>query len=562
MVPLCFLARGSCRINRGVILVRKLVNVNGWTIGATVIIVLLFLPNLAIVKGFFSPANENWEHIKEFVLYKYLQTSLVLIIATAFFTIIIGLSLAWLIAQYSFPLRNFLKWALILPLSIPPFIGAYTYHGIINYTGIIQKTLRNQFDVTVDPNLFNIMTIPGAVFIYTLFLYPYVYTITRIFLSQQTASLIESARMLGKGPWQIFFKVVFPISRVALVGGTSLVVLEVLNDYGVVKYYGIQTFSTAIFQAWFGLGDIETSIKLAAALMSLVILILVVEKLLRGRRQFSFSTTKVRPLPLVPLKGAKAKLAAIYGMTVLSFGFFIPVLQLIDWLILTWGKIPFDDFLLYVKNSVMVAGISATLIILFALIVGNFGRLVHGKVAKTFPKLTVLGYSIPGAVIAVAVVTTFIALDHFLAPFYQMVGISTTLVLSVSLVMLITAYIIRFFAIGYNSIESGYDKIGTDFRDASRLLGWGLTKTFLKVDVPMMKGAIISGFILVFIDILKEIPLTLILRPFNFDTLSTKAFQYASDEKIMEASQASLLIIALSAISIFVFHKLLEKEPR
>jgi len=183
-----------------------LVNVNSWTIAATVIILLLFLPNLSIVSGIFSPVNENWEHIKKHVLFQYLQTSIILVISTALLTIIIGLSLAWLIAQYQFPLRNFLKWALILPLSIPPFIGAYTYHGIVNYTGVIQKTLRNQFDVTVNPTYFDIMNIPGAIFIYTLFLYPYVYTITRIFLSQQSASLIESARVLGRGPWQIFLK--------------------------------------------------------------------------------------------------------------------------------------------------------------------------------------------------------------------------------------------------------------------------------------------------------------------------------------------------------------------
>ncbi|MBS4178035.1 ABC transporter permease [Lederbergia citrea] len=541
---------------------RFLVNVNSWTISATIIILLLFLPNLAIVSGMFSPSNENWEHIKEFVLYKYLQTSIILVSVTAILTILIGLSLAWLIAQYQFPLRNFLKWALILPLSIPPFIGAYTYHGIVNYTGVIQKTLRNQFEIAVNPAYFDIMNIPGAIFIYTLFLYPYVYTITRIFLSQQSASLIESARMMGRGPWQIFYKVVLPISRVSIIGGASLVVLEVLNDYGVVKYYGIQTFSTAIFQTWFGLGDIESSIKLAASLMGLVIFILVIEKLLRGKKQYSFSTTKIRPLPLVRLKGAKAAWATVYGMFIFSLGFLIPVIQLIDWLILTWGKIPAYDFLTHVKNSVMVAGISSILIILFALIVGNFGRLVHGRIAKTLPKLTILGYSIPGAVIAVAVVTAFIAIDKSLAPLYNLMGISTTLLLSVSLVMLISAYIIRFFAIGYNSIESGYDKIGTDFRDASRLLGMGLTKTFFKVDIPMMKGAIISGFILVFIDILKEIPLTLILRPFNFETLSTKAFQYASDEKIMEASHASLLIVGISALAIFVFHKLLEKEPQ
>jgi iron(III) transport system permease protein len=535
-------------------------NVNAWTVSAAIIMILLFLPNLTIVTGLFSPSNENWAHMKEFVIGSFIKTSLILISATAILTISIGLSLAWLIAQYQFPFRRFLKWALILPLSIPPFIGAYTYHGIVNYTGIIQTTLRDLLGIELNPTFFDIMNLPGAIFIYTMFLYPYVYTITRIFLSQQSASLIESARMLGKGSWRTFFQVVIPISRVSIIGGASLVVLEVLNDYGVVKYFGIQTFTTAIFQTWFGLGDIESSIKLAASLMGFVILILLIEKLLRGRRQYSYSTTKVRPLPLIPLKGWKAGLVTGYGLTILSLGFFIPVAQLVDWMILTFGTIPMDEFLTYVKNSVMVAGISATVIILFAVIVGNFSRLVQGKIVKLLPKLTILGYSIPGAVIAVAVVTAFIALDRFLAPLYKLVGVSTTLVLSVSLFMLISAYIIRFFAIGYNSIESGFDKIGTDFRDASRLLGVGLTKTFFKIDVPMMKGAIISGFILVFIDILKEVPLTLILRPFNFDTLSTKAFQYASDEKIMEASQASLLIVGISALAIVIFYKFLEKE--
>lgn len=537
-------------------------NVNSWTVLAGIIIILLFLPNLTIISGIFTPSNENWEHMKEFVLTTYIKNSFILIGYTAVLTIIIGLSLAWMIAQYQFPFRRFLKWALILPLSIPPFIGAYTYHGIVNYTGVVQSTLRERFGLELNPVYFDIMNLPGAIFIYTIFLYPYVYTITRVFLSQQSASLIESARVLGKGPWQVFFQVVIPVSRVSIIGGASLVVLEVLNDYGVVKYYGIQTFSTAIFQTWFGLGDIESAIKLAVSLMGIVIIILMAEKLLRGSRQYSYSTTKVRPLPRIQLKGAKAFFATVYGFVILSLGFFIPVLQLVDWLILTFGKIPMEEFLIYVKNSVLVAGISATFIVVFALIVGNYGRLVHGKISKLLPKLTILGYSIPGAVIAVAVVTAFIALDRFLAPLYQVLGANSTLVLSVSLVMLITAYIIRFFAIGYNSIESGYDKIGTDFRDASRSLGVGLTKTFFKVDVPMMKGAIISGFILVFIDILKEVPLTLILRPFNFDTLSTKAFQYASDEKIMEASQASLLIVSLSAIAIVIFNKFLDKEPK
>lgn len=541
---------------------RYLANVNGWTIGAILIIILLFIPNISIVTGIFSPASENWTHIKEYMLLDYIKSSLTLVLFTALFTIIIGLSLAWLIAQYDFPLRNFMKWALILPLSIPPFIGAYTYHGIVNYTGVIQKTLRNQFETNPNPAFFDIMNVPGAIFIYTIFLYPYVYMITRIFLSHQSASLIESARTLGKGPWAVFLKVVVPISRVSIIGGVSLVILEVLNDYGVVKYFGIQTFSTAIFQTWFGLGDLDSSIKLAASLMGIVIFILMVERLLRGGKQYSYSTTKVRPLPLVKLKGKSAAFATMYTLTIFSIAFLIPIIQLVDWVVLTFGKVPMDEVLVYTKNSVSVAALSATLIIVFSLIIGNFSRFVHHKFAKVLPKLTILGYSIPGAVIAVAVVTTFIALDRFFAPGYRWFGMDADLVLSVSLFMLISAYVIRFFAIGYNSIEAGFDKIGTDFHDASRMLGVSRLRTFFKIDVPMMKGAIISGFVLVFVDILKEIPLTLILRPFNYDTLATKAFQYASDEKIMEASQASLLIVGVSAVAIIVFHMLLREEPK
>ncbi|AYC29816.1 ABC transporter permease [Paenisporosarcina cavernae] len=539
---------------------RRLANVNTWTITATIIMILLVLPNLTILTGFVTEPNDNWRHMKEYVLNSYVTTSILLIILTSIFTIFIGVSLAWMIAQYDFPFRNFFKWALILPLSIPPFIGAYTYHGIVNYTGIIQTTLRDQFGLQLNPSYFDIMNIPGAVFIYTLFLYPYVYTITRVFLSQQAASLVESARVLGKNSFQIFWSVVLPVSRASIIGGASLVVLEVLNDYGVVKYFGIQTFTTGIFQTWFGLGDLDTSIKLAAYLMGFVVLVLFIEKLLRGKRQYSYSTTKIRPLPVVKLKGMKAIFASLYGWTIFGFAFAIPLVQLIDWTILTFGSIPQSVFFLAVKNSVLVATISATMVITFALVLGNFSRMVKGKLVTLFPKLSIIGYSIPGAVIAVGVVTTFIFIDQQLVPVYRFVGFSTTLVLSVSLMMLIAAYVIRFFAIGFNSIESGFEKIGTDFRDASRLLGANYTKTFLKIDLPMLKGAIISGFLLVFIDILKEIPLTLILRPFNFDTLSTKAFQYASDEKIMEASQASLLIIGISALAIIIFHKFLEKE--
>lgn len=533
---------------------------NGWTILSVIIVLSLLSPMLPIISGLIAPASENWEHIQEYMLWNYMKTTFLLVFYTAIGTIVIGTSLAWLIAQYEFPLSRFYKWALILPLSIPPFIAAYTYSGMVSYTGVIQSTLRNVFDVQVDQRFFDIMNIPGAIFIYTMFLYPYVYTITRVFLSQQAASLVESAKLLGKGPWSIFLQVVVPISRAAIIGGVSLVSLEVLNDYGVVKYYGIQTFSTAIFQTWFGLGDIDAAIKLAGSLMTFVVLMLVIEKLLRGTKQFSYSNTKVNPLPKVQLKGFKKWGAFGYVTFIFSLAFLIPVIQLVDWFVLTWGSIPNGEFTTYIRNSVYVAGVAAFVIVIGALIVGNFQRFTRGRIGKILPKFTIVGYSIPGAVIAVAIVTMFIWLDRQLVPLYTAWGFSSSLVLSTSVVMLIVAYIVRFFAIGYNAVESGYDKIGVNFSLASRMLGASVTKTFFKVDIPLLKGAIISGFILVFVDIMKEIPLTLILRPFNFDTLATKAFQYASDEKIMQASQPSIIIIAMSALAIFVFYKLLDKE--
>lgn len=533
---------------------------NGWSILSVVIVLSLLSPMLPILSGLFGPTSENWEHIKEFMLQEYIKTTFLLVFFTTLGTIVIGTSLAWLIAHYEFPLNRFYKWALILPLSIPPFIAAYTFSGMMSYTGVIQTTLRNVFNVEVNQAFFDIMNIPGAIYIYTMFLFPYVYTITRVFLTQQAASLVESAKLLGKGPWAIFFKVVLPISRAAIIGGVSLVSLEVLNDYGVVKYYGIQTFSTAIFQTWFGLGDIEAAIKLAGSLMTFVVLMLVVEKLLRGTKQFSYSNTKVNPLPKVKLTGFRKWGAFTYVTAIFFMSFMIPVIQLIDWFVLTWGAIPNDEFTSYIRNSVVVAGIASIVIIAGSLIVGNFQRFTRGRIGKVLPKFTIVGYSIPGAVIAVAIVTMFIWLDKRLVPIYLALGIDTTLVLSTSVVMLIVAYIVRFFAIGYNAIESGYEKIGVNFSLASRMLGASVTKTFFKIDIPLLKGAIVSGLMLVFVDIMKEIPLTLILRPFNFDTLATKAFQYASDEKIMQASQPSIIIIAMSALAIFIFYRLLDKE--
>ncbi len=545
------------------LLLRNLkVQYNNWAVLSLLFIAILLLPTLTIGVKFFKKPNENWYHIQEFLLAEYISNTLILIFFTGIFSVLIGVSLAWIVSVYEFPFKKFFKWGLILPLAIPPYIGAYTYNGMLNYTGIIQSTLRNSFGLKVDQKYFDIMTMQGTIFIFTMFLFPYVYIITKAFLENQSASLIENARLLGSNSFGVFFRVVLPLSRTAIIGGVSLVILEVLNDYGVVKYFGIQTFSTAIFQAWFGMGDLDSAIKLAGVLMTIVVLVLVFEKIVRGRQNFNYSTTKIRPIQPYVLPKWKRWTLFGYATAILSLGFIIPLAQLIYWLFMTYERIFSPDFIKLVWNSVSVAFISSSIIIIVSLVIANFSRLSQSTLARFISRVTVLGYSIPGTIIAIGVLTVFIALDKNLFGFYKMIGLEPTLLLSLSIAMLLFAYIIRFLAIGYNSIEAGFEKVGTSFTEASRMLGNNITQSFFKVDLKMIKGAVLGGFLLVFIDILKELPLTLLLQPFNFYTLATKAFQYANDEMIQEAALASLLIILVSSVSIIIFHRIFEKEAR
>ncbi|GIM28853.1 hypothetical protein CPJCM30710_15190 [Clostridium polyendosporum] len=417
--------------------------------------------------------------------------------------------------------------------------------------------------INIDAKYFDIMSIKGAVFIFTIFLFPYVYMITRSFLEKQSAALIENARLLGRGSIDIFIHVILPVSRGAIVGGTSLVLLEVLNDYGVVSYFGVQTFSTAIFKTWFSMGDTGTAVKLASILMSAVFIILIVEKWLRGRKKYSYTTAKVRSIVRIELKGIKAVGAFFYCFTILSMGFIIPLMQLSHWSILTYKKILNVKFIGLMFNSIWLAVAASVLIIGMSVVIANYCRMNNKWTAKVFSKISILGYSIPGAVIAIGVILFFISIDRKMLWLYKAIDPSSkTLVLSTSIFMLIFAYTIRFLAIGYQSIESGFDKIGMRFFEASRTLGNSVTKTFFKVDLPMMKPALISGFALVFVDIVKELPLTLILRPFNFNTLATKTYEYASDEMIHEASIPALIIILVSIISVYLLYRIGDKEKK
>ncbi|RUL49028.1 MULTISPECIES: iron ABC transporter permease [Lysinibacillus] len=531
---------------------------NSWWIISLVGAVVILLPILFIFFTIFQEPNENWLHIRQYLLKNYVTNTILLVVLTGIFTAFLGVSLAWLIAAYDFPLRKFFRWGLLLPLSIPTFIAAYTYRTMLGYTGIIQSTLRNQYDYQINSELLSISGIRGAIFIFTMFLFPYVYMITRAFLESQSTSYIENARLLGRKPIAIFFKIVLPLARPAIVGGTVLVIFEVLGDYGVTSLLGIHTISTAIFQTWFGMYDVNSAMRLAAWLMVIIMGVFLLEKLLRQRRRYHISN-KSRPLVPVKLKGIKGIGAFIYCGLVFLISFLIPFIQLIAWAKMTFNKVWDLSFITLIYQTVYLAVIATIIILIFSVIVANVCR-SHSSFSFVISKIITSGYSIPGPIIAIGVLAIFISLDKWLAPFYKSIGLGEApLILSLSLIMLVIGYFIRFMATGFNAIEVGFEKIGTKYTEASRMLGLGITKTFFKVEFPLIKGALISGFIITFVEICKELPLALLLRPFNFETLATKTYQYAHDEQIYEASISSLLIIGISILSVVLIQLLGKK---
>ncbi|WP_243895909.1 iron ABC transporter permease [Paenibacillus sp. F411] len=520
-------------------------------LGAAVIL----LPILFVFLSIFEPPSEHWAHIKQYLIKDYMLETLILTGITAVTTMLLGVSLAWFVTVFDFPGRSILRWALVLPLAVPPYIGAYTYSTMFSYTGVVQGTLRD-FGLEPSQEWISLTSMRGAVVVFTLFLYPYVYLVTRAFLERQSAAFIENARLLGRGSLSIFFRVVMPISRPAIVGGLSLVVFEVLSDYGVTQYFGLQTVTTAIFKTWFGMYDVNSAMRLAAWLMVVLAGVFLLERLLRRSRRFSSSTSKSKPLQPAKLSRVKGMGILLYGAAVLAAAFAVPIVQLSVWAGWTFRDVWNDQFMYYVGRTLYTAAAATAIIMILSLVVGNATR-SRTWGAALLSRLVIAGYSIPGAIIAIGVLGVFLRLDQAYIKLHAALGgTGTPVILSLTAGMLIFGYVVRFMATGYNAVEVGFEKTGTRYTEASRLLGRSRLATFWRIELPLIRGAVLSGCILTFVEICKELPLALLLRPFDFETLSTKTYQYANNEQIHEASVPALLIISISFISVYVLHNL------
>jgi len=531
---------------------------NRWAGAAVIILLLVALPIFTIFFQLFGPPGASWEHLKENLLYSLFSNTLLLLFGVAIVTFLLGVSTAWLVSNYNFPGRRYFEWLLILPLGFPAYIMAYTYTGIFDYAGPIHSFLRNSLDIHITGSLIDIMNLPGAIFILSITLFPYVFLISRSSFLQQSKTLQEASSLLGSNRWRTFLKVALPMARPAIVGGIALASMEVLNDYGTVKYFGVNTFTTGIFRAWFSMGDATTAIYLSAILMTVVFTILFLESLQRGNRQFGNANSFTKPMERVDVPLKKQILYTITCTVIFLISFMIPLIQIIYWVYLTHDKIINYDFFLLIYRSFTLAAGTGMIVVLLSVVLLYALRLSPFKWMKNITNIATLGYAIPGAVIAVGIMIPLLGFDKWLISQFSPGTIG--LLLSGSLFGLVFAYVVRFMAVGYNPIDSGFQKIGIHINEASRLLGIGSTKTLWKIDMPLIKPSLFAGILLVFVDVLKELPLTLILRPFNYHTLATKAFDMATNEMIAESANAALIIILTGIIPIIFLNRMIRSQ--
>ncbi|MBN9644346.1 ABC transporter permease [Corynebacterium mendelii] len=513
----------------------------GWLTGSILVVTVMALPIIGVLAGLFSPLNDTWRHIQKYLLADYLIQTAILTIGSVTCGIILASLLAWFVTAYRFTGSRFLAVALVMPLAIPPYIGGYTYASMTGYTGPIQVFLRNRVGWTPPPGFLDMMNMRGAIIVFTLFLYPYIYLVVRGFLDRQAGQLVEASRMLGASRTRTYFKVIVPLTRNAVVAGSTLMAFEVLSDYGVVSHFGLNVFTTAIFKSWLGLNDIAAALKLAAILLVVVTAVSMGEKALRGRRSHSYASARVTPLTPVAPTGWRKIVVPLVCWGTFAVALVIPMAQMIWWAFLSWDNIRRTGIFSAFGMTLGVALAGALLTTLCALIVAQHQRIWPTPLSKTLARITVIGYSIPSTVIALSILSIMVWLSE-----------KTPLPLVMTPSLIVLAYLIRYLAVSMQPMESGFERIGTRFTEASRMLGHGPTATLARVDLPMMKTALAGAFLLAFIDMVKELPIVLILRPFNFSTLSTTVFQYANDEQIPESSLASLLIIALAFVPVLL----------
>lgn len=526
----------------------------GWSLITWLLVGLLCSPLPILFWIALEPAEPLWEHLATTLLPLYARTSLLLGVGVGGSVLCIGAGCAWLVGMCNFPGRKFLQWALLLPLAMPAYLAAFAYTDWLEYAGPLQSGLRSAFGWRNAREYWfpEVRSLGGAVIFLSLVLYPYVYLLARQAFVGQSRSVVEVGRSLGQSPWRCFWKLGLPLARPALAAGVLIALMETWSDFGTVEFFAVPTFTVGIYRMWFAMGNSAAAAQLALALLGLVFSGIFLERYIRGRRRFhTLHGGPQNTTPPFPLHGAKAFCAACACCLPVLLGFVLPTGLLLHKALRYAELESATAFLLWGWNSVRLAAIAAALCVGIGIFFAYAARVHRRGWKRVALRAAGMGYAIPGTVLALVVLIPFAAFDNALDRYLrENFGVSSGLLLSGSLAAVLFAYVVRFTALALNACEAALNRVTPHIDQSARSLGAGRWGVLLRVHLPLLRGGMWSAWLLVFVDCMKELPLTLMLRPFNFDTLATKVFEYASFERFPQAAPAALLIVALSTVPV------------
>ncbi len=525
----------------------------GWTLGALVIAAVVLIPLVAVVVIAFNPTENIWPHLLATTLPRYLTNSVILAAGSAVLASAVGAGAAWLVTMYRFPLSRWLEWWLLLPMAIPAYVSAYGLVDLLDYAGPLQSALRQTFGWSSarDYWFFSPRSRGFAVVVLASALYPYVYLLSRAAFREQPSGSYEVARALGAGPWRLFWRIGLPLARPAIAAGAAIVMMEVVSDYGVSFYFGIQTLTTGIFSVWLETGNAGGAAQIACVILAVILCLMVLERYGRRRSRFFQSARQPRPVTRQTLRGLPALGATALCLVPLAMGFLLPTAVILghalerpsEWLSPGLGQA--------LVHTLVVGALASVLTVFAALFLVYAVRLALSRTARLVMPLTALGYGTPGAVLAVGILFPLAALDHRVADaILALTGHDPGLLLTGSAAAIVLAFVVRFFGIAEGAVDSAFGRISPSLPMAARSLGRTARGVLTSVYLPILRGSVGTALLLVFVECVKELPATLLLRPFNYETLATRVQEKASLEKLGEAAPPALIVMAVGLVAV------------
>jgi iron(III) transport system permease protein len=538
---------------------RLLVWVNPWRLGTLFLVSIFLLPVVAISVTASGDSDGLWVHLSNTVLPRYVGNTLLLMVGVGFTTLFFGVTTAWIVVRYDFPGRRIFQWALLLPATIPAYLIAYTYTDFLEYAGPLQVLARDLFGWNNARDYWfpEIRSMGGAIFVMGAVLYPYVYVITRTAYLLTPVSLFEIGRISG---CNIFWGVAFPLARPAVVAGLALVMMETISDFGTVEYFSIETLTLGIFNVWLGMNNLTAASQIAAFSFLFVIALVLLEQIARARRGYMNTTLRSESLSPQSVSFGQGSLLALVCSIPIILGFVIPVGILLNFVVQGYSTSLNSEVLSAAWNSLFLGVTVAIMVIVTATFMGLVSSFDRGKAMGRLSALASFGYAFPGTILAIGVVIAGGTIDSWIAStLMQTSGVSYQGWLTSGVGLVVFACMVRFQAVGYGAVIAGLGRVPNNMMEASRVLGQGFSQSIRKVMLPLMRMSCVAGGLLVFVDVMKELPMTLLLRPFNYETLATYVYQFAKDELLEEAALPALVIVVSGIIPVMLMNAALNQ---